>query len=260
MSVPGVPFHSDQWCVALYEMQESSEGPDPYVPTAYRGSGFLFPGGLVVSCWHCLHPPRDGKVLAAIRGNDLDAYQFCLLRDVSQDRSGFDLATAAAPAFQGSPLVLAHSNSSIGQRVMTVAHAGTIGRLSDGDRGSLRFEQPTRTLQGYVTRTFKFQPLDGGRVVPSWEVDMPCPAGSSGAPLILTDSLASGRPLVIGVIHGRHLALSEPDHEMGLPNYVFGLAHYLDTVKNLTGDALGDQTLHEYMLGHGAVGVHYMLD
>jgi len=101
-------------------------------------------------------------------------------------------------------------------------------------------------------RSFYHEHQTYGRI-PSYELDMPTPAGLSGAPLVKV-----GSPEVIGVIYGSNdVATIEQEasvnpqtgkREPEIQRIIsFGLAHYTETLRNLQGIATGGLPLHQYI-------------
>jgi hypothetical protein len=110
---------------------------------------------------------------------------------------------------------------------------------------SVRFDQQGRYFQGYVSRAFDYIAPSGDTLIPSYEIDMRCPKGLSGAPLVVTTSEYRGQ--VIGVIYGAHTPFGTESEagDIQLPTTVFALAHYFDTLMALRGPATSDRPLSE---------------
>jgi hypothetical protein len=128
-----------------------------------------------------------------------------------------------------------------------------VGTMEDG---RLSFRLEGRYLQGYVTRGFIHDP-PGFRPTPSYELDMPAPAGLSGAPLFKLRTLE-----VVGMVYGANetgsiVQMAEEDPKTGerIP-YVerilaFGLAHQEFTLHGIQGPATGDRRLGEMLRRDG---------
>ena len=86
---------------------------------------------------------------------------------------------------------------------MEGTEVGTYGNtLPERTPDGAGFVTHSRTLRGYITRHFVYE-RPGRGPTPSFELDMPAPAGVSGAPLLLANPTT-----VIGVVYGSHGAYS----------------------------------------------------
>jgi hypothetical protein len=235
--------------VAIYRCRDSNDG---VVPVGFCGSGFVIHGGILITCRHCLedYPTAEDEWYGAVfEKPDKSGYGAHKLENVSYDPSGVDLATART-GLMGSPLRLSAGLSGIAHDVGCIGYPGTIGRRTDGLFGQLRFDQQGRWLEGYVTQAFVYERPDHKRIR-SWEIDMPAPSGLSGAPVILLRA-TDNHPVFIGVVYGSHTVPSDIGSADAMPSgYPFALAHFTDSLHALRGDVLGNQTLGEYMRGHG---------
>lgn len=101
-------------------------------------------------------------------------------------------------------------------------------------------------------RSFYYEHQTYGQT-PSYELDMPTPAGLSGAPLVKT-----GSKEVVGVIYGSNdVATIEQEASINSESgkrepeiqriISFGLAHYTETLKNLKGAATKGLPLQQYL-------------
>ncbi|WP_405466294.1 serine protease [Streptomyces anulatus] len=224
-------------------------------PVRFCGTGFIFAGGLLVTCRHCVDKPvASPNYLAGAVELASGRYKAERLTNICFESTGMDIATARVDA-DDSPLLLGVNIPGIGQEVGAFGYPGTYGRLPDGQiTGDMSFAQEERWLEGYVTRAFSYS-VPTGEIRPSWEIDMPTPGGLSGAPLFhLRTQAPAGSGVVIGMCYGRHLAHGEPDAGgMSLPGYVFGLAHYYKSLRDARFHTLGNATLGAYLEGHGAI-------
>ena len=167
--------------------------------------------------------------------------------------NGSDLATALVvdyvPEFK---MTLADAPALMGADVQTYGYPLTTVRPSPKHAGTINFALNDRFLQGYIMRVFHYEHTQYGRVV-SYELDMPAPAGLSGAPLI-----EMGSTTVIGVIYGTNDVetieqFSQVDSETGkrTPEVVrvtsFALAHHTETLRNLRGLATRELPLAEHL-------------
>ncbi|WWM28992.1 serine protease [Streptomyces sp. B21-104] len=229
-------------------------GKQGAVPVRFCGTGFVLPGGLLITCRHCIEPISiEPDYYAGAIELPSGRYQAEPLHNLCFESSGMDIAAASVES-SGSTLMLGIGVPGIGQDVGTFGYAGTYGRLPPGAVfGNLSFDQQERWLQGYVTRAFNYE-LPTGERRPSWEVDMPTPGGMSGAPLFQMRQGPMGRGVVIGMCYGRYLAHGDADTSgITLPGYVFGLAHYYTSLRDARFEILGQASLGNYLAGHGAI-------
>jgi len=224
---------------------------DPENPRSFQGTGFLIAPGLFVTCWHCIEAvlPDDGAYAVALKTPDY-GYTTYVLRDISRDANGTDLATARVDLDPVLPLTLTDEPLPIGSDVLSYGYPYTDRELSQA--GQLDFTLNDRYLQGYITRVFYFSHRQYGEV-PSYELDMPTPEGLSGAPLI-----KRGSHHVVGVIYGtnevatvEHRGRVDPksgEHTLDTERIVsFGLAHHTPTLHALQGTATADTPLVEFL-------------
>jgi len=250
------PVDLSKFTAPLYLFGKAPDGT--VQPRRFCGSSFIFTGGLLVTCWHCIedYPANEDEWYGVVYGDGrTTAYRAIAVTELSRDPSGVDLATAHVDVAD-SPLTLAHNCDGIAQDVGCFGYPGTVGRLPEGSvTGQMRFLQESRWLEGYVTRAFLHELPGGGTARRAWEIDMPCPGGLSGAPVFLRGQFPA--PIVVGVVYGINTVPAESPERGSLlpPNLVFAAAHYLDVVQNLRGDVLASQTLYEYLLGHGRISV-----
>jgi trypsin-like peptidase len=209
-------------------------------PIRFAGTGFIATPNVFVTCWHCISDelPED-QTYAALRYEDKTVHR---LSRIAQDPSGLDLATASVDIDTCPPFrLVASPPHSTGVDVGTVGYPGTyFEQRSDGTR---QFDQQGRYLQGYISRAFEHILPSGGRPIRSYEIDLPCPRGLSGAPLIVITP--EHRGAVIGVIYGAHPPFGSQSEagEISLPPTVFALAHYFDTFMALRGPATSGRPL-----------------
>lgn len=239
-TVPGAEEALDRWILAIMIFEQDDVGIQH--PTRFCGTGFLLPSGVFVTCRHCVDQPlQSNEQYGAVRSSP-GGYEMVRLHDLAPDANGSDAATART-TITGSPYRLAAAPpDGVGHNVATIGYPGTIGRRT-APNAQLQFDLQSRYIEGYVSRAFKYRPPDG-REIRSWELDMPAPGGLSGAPLMAVKAI--GRADIIGLIYGRHLVHGDdsasPD-DLQLPDYVFGLALYLDVLQSVQGPAWGDATL-----------------
>lgn len=217
----------------------------------FAGTGFRLTRDLLVTCWHCVAVDEPGRGYA-VPFPEGEQRRMHPLVDVGRDPNGTDLATARIFGVGHDPL--------LGLRVGTHAAAGgtpvwTYGyplteTIRDATRDDARILLHPRVLQGYITRAFWYTHPSGMRV-PSYELDMPAPAGLSGSPVV-TDP---GRE-VLGVVYGtsdvarvEEFASIDPatgEHCPEVHRIVsFALAHFTSTLRDLRGPATAMQSLSE---------------
>jgi hypothetical protein len=199
------------------------------------GSSWLARSGLVVTCRHCIPDVPEGQRLAVTRKNSRGGYDAFPLSNVQPDPRGFDLVTASADLdAEDQAWPLYPELAQAGMAVWTYGYPLTDWRPeTDGTR---TFQMYPRYLQGYVTRRFIGDPPTHPRT----ELDMHCPPGISGAPLVY-----GGSDQVIGIIYGR-TTVKVPDEDPA-PLYHFGLAFDREILGGLVGSAARDRPLSEIM-------------
>jgi hypothetical protein len=199
------------------------------------GSSWLARSGLIVTCGHCIPGVPEGQRLAVTRKNSRGGHDAFALSNVEPDPRGFDLVTASVDLdAEDQEWPLYPELSQAGMAVWTYGYPLTDWRPEpDGTR---TYQMYPRYLQGYVTRRFIGDPPTHPRV----EVDMHCPPGISGAPLVY-----GGKDQVLGIIYGR-TTVKVPDEDP-VPLYHFGLAFDREIVGGLVGRATGNRPLSEVM-------------
>jgi hypothetical protein len=227
------------------------ERGSPGKPLAAMGTGFLIGERLLVTCWHCVPPgPAEGQYYAAVEwvGSGYRPWELTTISQVP----GRDIATATVDLVPQVPLRLTRDLAGAGTDVYTFGYPlPSVERRDDGD---LKFGIAGRYLQGYVTRGFD-HPESAYGVTPAYELDMPAPAGLSGAPL-----LTQGTADVVGIVFGSNDletvdSFKRVDPETGETHpevrrvVSFGLAHHTRTLWDVKGTATGGQTLRDLLLG-----------
>jgi hypothetical protein len=212
------------------------------------GTGFMLPGGLFVTCWHCVQtPPPLGHMYATARQRRDGTYEFLELSDLERDRNGADLALARLPdEYRPYPptdqLVLGHTEINQGMNVSTFGYP--LPDKGVDESGQSLITTHSRTLRGYMTRRILY-PRPGWGPTPSFELDMPTPEGLSGAPLLAETSVN-----VIGVVYGtmasyliEEQASVDPETGKLSPEvrriYTFGLALTLNVLAMASSEATG---------------------
>jgi len=229
----------------------------PVGVSAFCGTGFLAADELLVTCSHCVSAtlPPGHRFAVAYLDPGQNRYRVAYLDDVSEDVNSTDLATARVPLKNEFALELSEEDPSYGTDVWSFGYPLIEARPKDGQLP--HFTLHGRYLQGYVMRSFFYNHPSRGRVA-SYELDMPTPAGLSGAPLVRI-----GSRKVLGVVYGTHdvstveeWATVDPQTGQRTPELhrvaSFGLAHYTSTLRNLTGRATDGLPLAEYLAKNGA--------
>jgi hypothetical protein len=180
----------------IYPIFEVDPNPDGKGPMAvgFRGTGFLLAPNLFMTCWHCLESPvADGNQLALVGSLPEAKFRASPLGEIGRDENGLDLATARVAATPSLPFSFPDRPPDYGADVAAFGYPLT--ETPTNDRPS--FKTHPRYLRGYIIRDFMYEGPDGE--VLSYELDMPAPAGLSGAPLVL-----AGTRHLIGVVYGQN--------------------------------------------------------
>jgi len=242
---------------------------DPNAPHAawrFCGTGFLAADELLLTCWHCVASTTDlpeGKGVYGIVyktqavGGTLE---FARLDSLSRDECGTDIASALVPLKQRFGLTLGRPPApGAGIDVWSFGYPLT-QTFSTPEAPGLRFTLEPRLLKGYVMRTF-FYAQPGLGSTPSYELDMPTPAGLSGAPLVRVDQ----RRELVGIVYGSHDVAEIDEFESVDPEtgattpevrrvVSFGLAHFLDILHRVRGVATEHLPLAEWLAARAAKG------
>jgi hypothetical protein len=212
-------------------------------PLAFVGTGFLLARHVFVTCWHCVEKRPDPGCHYIAAPREAGHFTPWPLVDLEQDRNGADLALARVEADPHLGLIVSSEGRLIGNDVWTYGFPLTEPRR---EQDGMHFTLHGRALRGYATRTFNFTHPRFGQVS-SYELDMPTPAGLSGAPLLLANTRE-----VIGVVYGSHQVqvaddAADADHRKGLSNLTFGLAHRSKTLRAASGSSTEGVGLAEYL-------------
>jgi V8-like Glu-specific endopeptidase len=204
---------------------------------SFQGTGFILAPNLLITCWHCVSSLLpDNQQYAAIIPTEPEGYRALYLNELEQDLNASDVAIANVATEPTLGLTLAKGDVSWGTHVWTYGYPLTIAEEVAG--AGKRFTLSGRYLQGYVTQAFYYKHHKYGQVR-SYELSMPIPEGLSGAPLIKV-----GSKEVIGLIYGNNdvatieqFARVNSQTEKREPEVQriisFGLAHHLETLRNL---------------------------
>lgn len=230
----------------------------PIGVSAFCGTGFLVSDELLVTCWHCVAAalPAGHRFAAAYLDPATNRYRAVYLDDVAEDSNRADLATARLPLKREFCLELGTGDHSYGSDVWSFGYPLTEAQRTDGQLAN--FTLHGRYLQGYVMRSFFYNHPSRGRIA-SYELDMPTPAGLSGAPLVRLGSRA-----VVGVVYGTHdvstieeRASVNPETGERSPEVhrvvSFGLAHFTQSLLSVTGPATDNLPLADFLARKSAV-------
>jgi hypothetical protein len=216
----------------------------------FEGTGFLVAPHALVTCWHCVRRPlAEDERYAVIFPGESDCYG---LSNIEQHRAGLDLATATVESLVPTVSWSLATDAEVMQGREVWSYGYPLGVVTQRHDGWKEIDVSGRYLRGYVTRTFTPQLQDYGRT-PTIELDMPAPAGLSGAPLVLV-----GRRKLVGVVYGSHavsqveeLARYDPETGEKTPEVHrllnFAVAHAPSSLHSLTGMALSGRPLSEWL-------------
>jgi hypothetical protein len=223
---------------------------------AFTGTGFICEPDIFVTCWHWVRDPCASGESYAAGYNQGGKWLGQLLLDLHQDRDN-DLALGRiehqlnlVPGTSRLKIASEGSSVELGENVTTYGYPLTQTQI-DSTTGHKTIQLQPRCLKGYVTQLIIHERPNWGPT-PSIELDMPAPAGLSGAPLISDKTTR-----IVGVIYGDYgvaaidrFASIDPDTGERQPEIqlltTFALAHSLDTLLGATGPATGGQPLGEY--------------
>jgi hypothetical protein len=147
------------------------------VAKSFEGTCVVVAPGLILTCWHCVRKPlQDGEYYAALHAPQAERGPLRILDllNVAQDQGGADLALANIRYKPPEPLQFDEDTHAFGVDVWTW------GYRSDG-RTAKGVSVTPRLLKGYITRPFKHLAPSG--TTDAYELDLPAPAGTSGAPI-----------------------------------------------------------------------------
>ena len=217
----------------------------------FLGTSFVAAPGILVTCWHCVESAVKAGSRICVMSVARTEPAFVVLRDIAQDANGADLATASVNVIPVGPMPRLSSPIVTPTDVCTWGYPLTrFERKTPDDPGTYRLEP--RYLQGYVTRYFVHDAGRFGRAR-SYEMDMPAPAGLSGAPLVRV-----GSDEVVGVIYGtldvarsEEAATVDPETGVRTPEVQrivsFALAYHTLALAAVRGAATGGRSLSELM-------------
>ena len=203
-------------------------------PIAVAGSSFTFGEGTLVTCWHCVKQPLGTDEVYGIavrRGGIGSPYEFCSIDNLERDRNGADIALGHIDWMPGRGLTLANDPVQWGERVETYGYPFPLAVPDQMYPGYKALHVYSRFLRGYVTRLARDE-----NERPVIDLDMLCPPGLSGAPVIRED-----RRDVIGVI------FEEQTTTMYERTVIFGRAHHLDVLRSARAAVTEDRSLIEHL-------------
>jgi len=223
------------------------------VVRSFEGTGVVVAPGLFLTCWHCVrNPPQDGEYYAALHMPHAERGPLRILDllNIAQDQSGADLALTNIRYKPPEPLRFDETASVFGEDVWTW------GYRSDG-RTTKGVSVTPRLLKGYITRPFKHRTPFG--ITHAYELDLPAPAGTSGAP-IFRGRTARLKGLIYGEIETYSITDFERVHretgerEPEVRKVIsFAVAHRTRTLMNARSAATGGLTVREY-ISRGELG------
>jgi len=220
-----------------------------WVAQTYEGTGFCVASGLLITCWHCVRRtlPEGLNYAAAYAPNAEQGPLVQLdLSDIAKDQNGADLATATIQYAPPRKLSFNQSPEVFGSEVWTFGYP-----LSGHREAGARVIVP-RLLKGYVTRTFHHD-RPGFGPTRAIELDMPAPAGLSGAPLFRANTAT-----LLGVVYGETESYTiteteqiDPETGVRLPEsrkvITFGVAHRWETIMKAGGPATRGLSVEDYV-------------
>ena len=173
-------------------------------------------------------------------------YEVVYLNNIEQDAHGTDLATANVACNSTLQFTVPDGDVAYGTSVWSFGYPLTETLLNTDRR--VQFRLAGRYLKGYVMRSFYHEHPTYGRI-PSYELDMPTPAGLSGAPLVRL-----GSQEVIGVVYGSNDVATIEQEASVNPNSGRREAEIQrivsfgpETLRNLQGVATGGLPLYQYI-------------
>jgi hypothetical protein len=218
---------------------------------SYEGTAFIVAPHLIVTCWHCVRRelPAAEHYAVAVQGDN----NFHHLSDIEPDPAGLDLATAHVDELVPTLSLKLARDGEVLQNLDVVTYGYPLGIVTTSPDGNGLIDAPGRVLRGYVTRLFTDRPT-GFSPTRAIELDMPTPAGLSGAPVMVMGADLS----LVGVVYGSHAVarieeVASVDRETGetIPEtqriVSFGAAHHITSVRKLRGKASGGRRLEELM-------------
>jgi len=203
-------------------------------PIAVAGSSFTFGEGTLVTCWHCVKQPLGPDEVYGIalrRGGIGSPYELCSIDNLERDRNGADLALGHIDWMPSRGLTLANDPVQWGERVETYGYPFPLAVPDQMYPGYKALHVYSRFLRGYVTRLARDE-----KERPVIDLDMLCPPGLSGAPVIRED-----RRDVIGVI------FEEQTTTMYERTVIFGRAHHLDVLRSARAAVTEGRSLIEHL-------------
>jgi Trypsin-like peptidase domain len=198
------------------------------------GTAFTFGEGTLITCWHCVERPlgpHETYGVAIRRGGITSPYEFCSIDNLGRDENGADLALGQIDWKPGRVLTLAENHVRLGERVETYGYPFSLAVPDQKRREYRALTFDPLFLRGYVARLKMDEPSG----VPVMDLDMRCPRGLSGAPIIRED-----RTEVIGVVFQEHTTMYES-------TVTLGLAHHPDTLRTARSAATDCRGLNDHL-------------
>jgi hypothetical protein len=161
---------------------------------SFEGTGFFPAPKVFVTCWHCVAQPLGYVAMVRIPGSE--RYHPWPLLDITRHPNGCDLAIASVALTHTRPFVLSNADSEVLAGTEVWSYGYPLSSVLAGTDGENVLHWGGRYLQGYITQAFRHEHRGYGMTM-AYELDMPAPAGLSGAPLLRRDTRE-----IIGVVYG----------------------------------------------------------
>jgi hypothetical protein len=130
-----------------------AKASNPIDVVSMCGSGFILPGNLLITCWHCVRGSlKPGEYYAAAIKFDSSPWEARKLDNISQDPDGKDLAIANIDYTPEVGFELIDKDLNCGESVWTYGYPLT--QVNPRPNGGNSFLIAPRYLQGYVMRAF----------------------------------------------------------------------------------------------------------
>lgn len=168
------------------------------------GTAFIF-GDQVVTCWHCVEDAVTQNMEVALGLCDPDGTWRAAPLSFVQHPDGHDLATARSPFRVDPPLQMGSGHG--GLEVYSYGYPLTEKRRRPSD-GLAIFKVWSRIFKGYIASSTERE-FPGRPDAPGYELDMPCPGGMSGAPLLRDNPGRGGTRQLVGVVQGQSTLAGE---------------------------------------------------
>ena len=220
-------------------------GNGSYSPIGATGTGFTFGEGTFITCGHCVTQglPEDEVYGVPIELNGIPASGVAVLANISRDENGADLAVANVGISSNRGFHLADEPALWGEEVVSFCYPLTENTVNP-KTGEPLIKTQARVFRGYVISVIDGDMHDR-RPTRVYELDMPAPKWSSGSPVFRLNPFE-----LVGVVQGqRSSAVGDDDF-----GFEYSLAHHLEVLSNIRGDATGGKSLAEVLRVHANQG------